>query len=417
MSPGEEGALDGLRRQARRLRFEDAALETAFHDERVAAAKVRTQVLLPIGILAVALIGYCEATVGSEKSPEMLRRTLETRFFGMILPWLIIYVSTFLPGYRRWTDWLSALGTVAVCWALARRYWHFALIYPETQIVGTATGALLSVLLVSTISLTMSFRALAVTTLASFGGTLLVYWMTLPADRGGELFVMAMTFAAVGLLMLFLGWYREAADRLMFAQREYVRTLNAELARLNAEKNEFIAIASHDLRSPLATVLGLADRLVEGGGPCGGEARAPGDSGSCARHVASGRELSRGSRHRTRRGAGAGGANGSRGGGEGGRGAPSAGGGAQGPASPARSGALGVGARRRGPGGAGVGQLFEQRAEVQPGRGERGGRDRGGGGRWPRADRGVGRGAGNRGGRPGRRVSQVPPGEPGADGR
>lgn len=267
MSPGEEGALDGLRRQARRLRFEDAALETAFHDERVAAAKVRTQVLLPIGILAVALIGYCEATVGSEKSPEMLRRTLETRFFGMILPWLIIYVSTFLPGYRRWTDWLSALGTVAVCWALARRYWHFALIYPETQIVGTATGALLSVLLVSTISLTMSFRALAVTTLASFGGTLLVYWMTLPADRGGELFVMAMTFAAVGLLMLFLGWYREAADRLMFAQREYVRTLNAELARLNAEKNEFIAIASHDLRSPLATVLGLADRLVEGGGP------------------------------------------------------------------------------------------------------------------------------------------------------
>ncbi len=265
MNPGEEGALEGLRRQANRLRFEDAALESAFHDERVAAARVRARMLLPIGILALGLIGCCEAMVGSVESPEMLRRTLETRFFGMIPPWLIIYISTGLPGHRQRADWLSALGTVAVCWALAWRYWHFALIYPQTQIVGAATGALLSVLLVSAVTLTMSFRALAATTLASFAGTLLFYRMTLPTDRGGELFVMSMTFAGVGLLMLFLGWYREAADRLMFAQREQVRALNAELARLNAEKNEFIAIASHDLRSPLATVQGLADQLVAGG--------------------------------------------------------------------------------------------------------------------------------------------------------
>jgi len=267
MNPGEESALDGLRRQANRLRFESPTLETAFHDERVTAAKVRARAVLPIGILALGLIGYCEATVGSEASATMLRRTLETRFLGMIPPWLIIYLSTFLPRHRQRADWLSALGTTAVCWALARRYWHFALIYPQTQIVGMTTGALLSVLLVSAVTLTMSFRALAVTTLASFTGTLLFYQMTLPAGRSGELFVMAMTFVGVGLLMLFLGWYREAADRLMFAQREHVRTLNAELARLNAEKNEFIAIASHDLCSPLATVRALAEQLIAGSLP------------------------------------------------------------------------------------------------------------------------------------------------------
>jgi len=262
---GEEGALERLRRQANRLRFEDAALESAFHDERVAAARVRARALLPIGILALGLIGCCEAKVGSVESPEMLRRTLETRFFGMIPPWLIIYISTGLPGHRQRADWLSALGTVAVCWALAWRYWHFALIYPQTQIAGAVTGALLSVLLVSAVTLTMSFRALAATTLASFAGTLLFYRITLPPDRSGEWFVMSMTFAGIGLLMLFLGWYREAADRLMFAQREHVRMLNVELACLNAEKNEFIAIASHDLRSPLVTVQALANQLLSGG--------------------------------------------------------------------------------------------------------------------------------------------------------
>ncbi len=265
MNRAEESGLDGLRQQANRLRFEDATLEAAFHNERVAAAVIRTRILLPIGILALVLIGYCEAKIGSETSPEMLRRTLETRVFGMIVPWLLIYLSTFIPSHARRADGLSALATVAVCWALARRYWHFAWLHPETQIAGAITGALLSVLLVSAVTLTMSFRAWAATNLAAFAGTLFFYWMTLPPERADELLVITITFAGVGLLMLFLGWYREAADRLMFAQRESVRSLNAQLARLNAEKNEFIAIASHDLRSPLASVRGLADRLVAGG--------------------------------------------------------------------------------------------------------------------------------------------------------
>ncbi len=264
MKPAEERALDDLRRQANRLRFEDPALETSFHDERVAAAVVRARILLPIGILALGLIVYYEAKIGSEASPEMRQRTLETRFFGMIVPWLLIYLSTILPRHRQRADWLSALATVAVCWALARRYWHFAWVYPETQVAGTVTGALLSVLLVSAVTLTMNFRAWAATTVASFAGTLLFYRVTFPAERAGELFVMSITFAGVGLLALFLGWYREAADRLMFAQREHVRTLNAQLARLSAEKSEFIAIASHDLRSPLASVKGLAEHLVAG---------------------------------------------------------------------------------------------------------------------------------------------------------
>jgi signal transduction histidine kinase len=46
-----------------------------------------------------------------------------------------------------------------------------------------------------------------------------------------------------------------------FAQREQLEAMNAELARMNAEKNEFMAIAAHDLRAPLATVSGVAGQM------------------------------------------------------------------------------------------------------------------------------------------------------------
>lgn len=58
--------------------------------------------------------------------------------------------------------------------------------------------------------------------------------------------------------------HRDAIERRVFAQREELAALNGELARLNEEKNEFMAITAHDRRAPLATVRGLAEQLEAG---------------------------------------------------------------------------------------------------------------------------------------------------------
>jgi signal transduction histidine kinase len=107
-----------------------------------------------------------------------------------------------------------------------------------------------------------------------------------PATLQRDAVFIASMLPATGGLVVVLAWYREVGERRMFAQREQVRELNAELARLNAEKNEFMAIASHDLRAPLASVRGLAEMLQSGGisGPKQAEAHA-------AIHGAAGRML------------------------------------------------------------------------------------------------------------------------------
>jgi signal transduction histidine kinase len=75
----------------------------------------------------------------------------------------------------------------------------------------------------------------------------------------------------LGLLLVLGGWFREAADRRSFAHREHAHALAAELAqtnrelvRLGAEQQEFMTIAAHDLRAPLATVRGFAELLRDG---------------------------------------------------------------------------------------------------------------------------------------------------------
>jgi signal transduction histidine kinase len=280
MTAGVSDEMESLRQQARRLRFKDAHLESGFRDERVVSALTRSRVLLVAGMLAAGIVGYSEAMVISPSTAEFQGLNLQLRFFGLIPAWLLLLVSTFLPGHRRRADWVNAAGTIVACWALALIYWHAARLFPKTEIANAATGGLLTVLLVSAVALPMSFRALGLAVGSAVGGTLAFYAASLPAARSPEIFLMTFTFAGIGAVVLFLSWYREAGDRLMFAQREHMRRLNAALARLNAEKNEFIAIASHDLQSPLASVHGLADQL------CAGRLAAPGEAHAAIRDLA-----------------------------------------------------------------------------------------------------------------------------------
>lgn len=58
--------------------------------------------------------------------------------------------------------------------------------------------------------------------------------------------------------------FNEMADRLRIAD-EQIRCENEELERLNAEKNRFLGMASHDLRNPLFGVLSLTEALMRRG--------------------------------------------------------------------------------------------------------------------------------------------------------
>jgi len=259
------------RRQANRLRFDDAALESAFREERLRAAATRTRVTLIAGMLAAAGIGAATVFSGVQRDlTDFHFMNLRLRFFGIVPAWLLMLVSTYLPGHRRRADWVNGAGTVLACWALALIYWHSAFIFPSGSIWDAVWGGLMTLLLISAIVLPWSGRVLAVTLAASLGGTLVFYALTLEANAG-HVKMLAANFTLIGGVILLLAWYREAAERLMFAQREHMRRLNeelaranAELARLNAEKDEFLAIASHDLQSPLVSVHGLAGQLAEG---------------------------------------------------------------------------------------------------------------------------------------------------------
>lgn len=259
------------RRQANRLRFDDAALESAFREERMRAAATRTRVTLIAGMLAAAGIGAATVFSGVQRDlTDFHLMNLRLRFFGIVPAWLLMLVSTYLPGHRRRADWVNGAGTVLACWALALIYWHSAFFFPTGSIWDAVWGGLMTLLLISAIVLPWSGRVLAVTLTASLGGTLVFYALTLEANAS-HLKMLAANFTLIGGVILLLAWYRESAERLMFAQREHMRRLNeelarvnAELARLNAEKDEFLAIASHDLQSPLVSVHGLADQLAEG---------------------------------------------------------------------------------------------------------------------------------------------------------
>lgn len=71
----------------------------------------------------------------------------------------------------------------------------------------------------------------------------------------------ATVVAGIVLVLIAVTWARERLQRVSFAQREQLEAMNAELARMNVEKNEFMAIAAHDLRAPLALVGGVAGQL------------------------------------------------------------------------------------------------------------------------------------------------------------
>jgi signal transduction histidine kinase len=268
-------SLDDLLRQARRLRFTDAVTEARYDEDRFQSGMMRERVTMAACALVSASLGLLEpyASSLSREHPDVMKALLQLRLFGVVPLWVALCAATFWRGFPRWAGAANCLVTVLSCWGHSLMQWLVLRAEPGRNLSHMLSSSTILVLVVALLMLPMRFRQLLLAVTLALGGTLGFFQFTL----GGEAVHHANLRVALGqvplvtLLVVLGGWFREAADRRMFAQREHARGLaedlagaNAELARLNAEKNEFMAIAAHDLRAPLATVRGFAELLRDG---------------------------------------------------------------------------------------------------------------------------------------------------------
>lgn len=267
--------LDELLKQARRLRFKDAVLETQFQNERQAEGQMRSRVMMVVAVLVVIVPDLHLFPGLGALNVAPVNWQLHYRFFVIAPWWLLQLLASFLPDHRRRVNWMNGTVTVGVLWGLFMMRVGPRSITSETVTLLTADFTL--VLLAAVYALPMRFGTIVATAVAGAGGSLV--WLQIflstsisaATSVGMAATVLTLNFSAVALVVMTLGWGRERNDRVMFAQREHVRRLaeqleknNAELARLNAEKNEFMAVAAHDLRAPLGVVRGLLELVRDG---------------------------------------------------------------------------------------------------------------------------------------------------------
>lgn len=264
MKSEDPSGAPALERQLRRLRFSDTGWEARFHAERQTAGLTRVRIMLVVATFVVTGLGLADVAFSVRGVPDYVSLSLQLRFFVVAPIWLLALVSTRLPGHIGRADTLYATAMVGVCWTLAFMKWHNPIFFPRVGLMPVVVIDVTLALLISVFTFPMRFVHLATGTVLATVGTGVFFLITQPSGESSDGRNIAMTLASVGALVLVVMRYREVAERRMFAQREQLAALNAELSRLNAEKNEFMAIASHDLRAPLAAVRGLAEELRAG---------------------------------------------------------------------------------------------------------------------------------------------------------
>ncbi len=249
-------------REARRLHFSDPDWERRFRIERIEQSQTRVRVMLTVAMLVVAGMGMGDVVANARDFPEFVGLSLAHRFFYVVPMWLIMLISTGLAGHRRRANWLFPVGTVVVLWAIVLLKWHHALMFRNNYAASNVFADIAGVLLISAFTLPMTFRAnVAVLVIGGAGVVGLFTWFDTIVPGGKAGLVLASSLSGFGIVTLALVWHREVSERRDFAQREIMAGLNRELGRLNAEKNEFMAAAAHDLRAPLASVRGLASQM------------------------------------------------------------------------------------------------------------------------------------------------------------
>jgi signal transduction histidine kinase len=280
VSADHPSSVEDLEREAKRLRFTDAALEERYREERIASGLLRARVMAVVAMFYTGLIGVSIARRALPFGvwPEYLQWELTLRFLVVVPAWLLLYVSTFLRGHRRWAGWLYTGVTGWACAALLLLWCeHIVGHMQPSSVLQNALVDFVMVLLISAVALAMRWVEVA---LASAASTPVLAWLCWRIEP--KALVLAQSFTAgliaTGAMIAVFAWLRERSDRLLFAQRISLARLNAELeksrgelaranadlGRVNAEQNAFMGIAAHDLRAPLATVRGYAELLRAG---------------------------------------------------------------------------------------------------------------------------------------------------------
>lgn len=265
--------LAALLHQARWLRFADRPTEEQFHNERQRDGRTRVRVMLVLAILFVAASGLRMALVYPPGYRWLLETQLHYRFFVVAPAWVLALLSTMLPGHHRRAEWVYTSATLVALWGLVVMDWHYLL--AERRGVNTMASLItidfVEVLVLSTFTLPLRFRWQAVLSLGGTATALVFLRLATPSFYGAEIGSITTNLGFAAVATLVLATWREQSERTIFVQREHGRALNAELeksnaelARLNAEKNEFMAVAAHDLRAPLGVVRGLLELLRDG---------------------------------------------------------------------------------------------------------------------------------------------------------
>lgn len=217
-----------------------------------------------VGIFVVVGLGMLDVIYNAAVVPDFVETSLWVRFWWVAPIWLGVIVSSYLPRHVRRADALYAIATMLICWGLAFMKWSQWVHIPGTNILTVIALDVMMVMLMSFFTLPVRVVWIAGAIVGIVGGISGGLLLVMTGDAHSDSQLLAFMLLGLGVLVLVSVRAREVTERRLFAQREELAGLNSELSRLNAEKNEFMMIAAHDLRSPLAAVGGVVQGLQNG---------------------------------------------------------------------------------------------------------------------------------------------------------
>lgn len=237
--------------------FPDRAMFDRFQIERFRAAAPRQRwALLACAVVSMALGWYEAHSTNLYQFEGLVMQLHIIRSYIVVPVWVALALATFAPGFPRRANRLNAVAVVLTAWAHSLITWLLLLHSWQVNLANALMGSTILVLVVAVFIVPMRLWTLGVTVVLAVGVPLLVFWLTFGgrAEAVGALESATLALSLVAGLLMLGGWFRDSAEKRTFLQREQARYLATELARRDAEKDEYMALAAHDLRSPLAAM-------------------------------------------------------------------------------------------------------------------------------------------------------------------